>query len=159
MRTATTFSLGLLITLLALAVSPAPAAADCPWCVTPTTCSQVEENTPIAACYNRGNGCQTLSGECEISFAFNTEAGRKATLRKNQIEYRGQVAAEIWGIKMNLTAINDGLFAEWNCSGQLSNLFRRDAKGGWTAVDVGAFQSRFALEDLPSVRAERVVAP
>ena len=167
MRYARSFILAAFAVLLALAAAPQSAAAApstaafrCPWCTTPTTCGVVDENTPISGCYiNSSDVCRTLSGECIDSFALNAPGGREATLRKNNIEYHGVVKTEIWGIKMTLTAINDGLYAEWDCSGQISNLFTRRADGGWTAVDAASHHGRFTLAQLAAAPAATAMIP
>src|SRR5690606_28656708 len=45
-------------------------STGCPWCTTPTTCGEVQENANIGGCYNIGNGCQTIPGKCTINETF-----------------------------------------------------------------------------------------
>ena len=152
MRSTSSFCLILTVALLAIVGAPSNAdAQQCPWCITPTICSQVSEDTDIAGCYNAGQGCKKVEGECNVSLAFKAQGGPERLLAENGLEYHGTVAAEIWGQKMQLTAINDDLFAEWGCSGQLAALFRRDEHGRWLAIDPKPFSERFRLKTLTAV--------
>lgn len=118
--------------------------SGCPWCTTPTTCATLEESTPIAGCYNIGDGCQTISGTCNITASY-AAAERATLLRDNGLEYRGETVAEIWGVKMKLIETNDGYFAEWACDGRLTAIFKKDRDGKFVELDVMRYTARFAL--------------
>jgi hypothetical protein len=70
---------------------------------------------------------------------------RSETLESNGIEYRGVATVDVYGGAMEVFAINDGLFARWNCDGELSQVFRRDEEAGWVALDPEAFDKRYRL--------------
>lgn len=145
MRTAILLRLTLVVAVLTLAPMSTSAQSDgCPWCTTPTTCSEVAEDTPSGGCYNIGAGCQTIGGSCEINETF-TATQRKVLLQDNGIEYHGTELAELWGTTVELTAIDDGLYAGWACNGQLSTLFKKDGDDRWVELDPALYGRRFAL--------------
>lgn len=119
-------------------------STGCPWCTSPTTCGEVQENGSIGGCYNIGDGCRTIQGSCKINDSF-AAAERVKLLDDNGLEYRGAEVAEIWGVKMELTEINDGFFAEWACDGRLTALFKKDRDDKWLELDPMRYATRFAL--------------
>lgn len=129
-------------------------STGCPWCTSPTTCSEVEENSDVGGCYNIGDGCKTISGSCKIEETFASAEARATLLEENGLEYRGTEVAEIWGTKIELMEIDGGFFAEWACDGRLSALFKKDRNGKWVELDPMRYAARFALTKGLTTRAE-----
>jgi hypothetical protein len=149
------FSLGLV--LLALFVAE-PAAAQppphgCPWCTTPTTCSEVSESTPIGGCYNIGMGCQEIAGSCTYSFAL-TPAEAEA-LNSRGIRFVGfdRVPLGGWGETI-LAELDNGLLASWNCRGVLRGIFARGSDGRLIVLDPAEFADRYSLVDMVAITSD-----
>ena len=131
-------------------ISLAPAAAfaqsdGCPWCTTPTTCAEVDENTNIGGCFNFGTGCQTIAGSCTIRIEKVSVLERATLLRRTGIQYSGTVEAQIWGERRELAHINGDYYAEWRCTGQLATLFMKDPAGQWVELNPAFFANRLSL--------------
>lgn len=139
----TSFLLIMVLAVAAIALTPTAMLAQsdgCPWCTTPTTCSEVEENTTVGGCYNIGAGCRTIAGSCTLE-----EQRLHELLVLNRIKNRGTEHVEIWGTKFNLRALPNGLYAEWACDGRIASLFRMADDKSWVEVDPAPYQSRYSF--------------
>lgn len=136
-----------LVFSLILLATPSSAAAQstgCPWCSTPTTCSEVDENASIGGCFNIGNGCQTIPGSCTINETF--AAGDIAELlRLERFEGLGWQAVDVLGMVVNAFRVSEELYVQWGCDGSVLAAFTSDGSEPLIELDPAPLQQRYSL--------------
>lgn len=138
-----------LLALALLLTAPLGAAAQwgCPWCTTPTTCSLVDEDSPLDECwYVQGVGCVPFYGECEFEPMQDEED--LAALAAAGLDGARTLSVEtIVGVR-TLYEVRSGTFVTWSCSGAATLIVRVDHRGlEWLGSD--------ALREIMSLSAIR----
>ncbi len=140
------------LTVLAV-VSSVPASlagqgppSGCPWCVSPTTCSRVEENA-ADECRIVGSGyCENGTGICvwggdELAMRLGIE---KSALRKAQTEYGALV----------LIPVASGRFAAWTCTGRL--LYLEEQRGSsFSRLPTAAYSEAYQFDRIAPIMRTR----
>jgi hypothetical protein len=136
-------SLVILIVSAALVKPVYAQCSGCPWCVTPTQCCGVPEDTPISACYyTQGEGCGTIPGSC----TYDPDFGDLAAV----LQLRGfqMVALELvptGGVDRTYAVGADGTMLAWDCGGSVRSVIKRDDENRWIVLDPADFADRFAI--------------
>ncbi len=139
--------LGGLLIAAAFLASPMTASAQshgCPWCTTPTTCGEVDENTNIGGCYNIGAGCQEIQGSCTIQQTLAPDF-REEALEGQGLDYLGEAEVDIYGLKFEAIQIAENLYARWKCDGRLEAAFSLAPDGTWVELDLLRFGTTYDL--------------
>ena len=97
----------LLAVMVPTPTTVAAQAGGCPWCVTPTTCSLVDEDTPLEGCaVAQGHGCMPIPGEgCEIDMAMADHAALSDLLGEYGITFNGVRTASVLELEFPVVAV------------------------------------------------------
>lgn len=138
------FAVVLSLILLAVPNSVAAQSTGCPWCTTPTTCGEVQENANIGGCYNIGNGCQTIPGKCTINETF-AAADIAEILHLERFEGLGGQTIDVLGMPVLAFQVEEDLYIQWKCDGSVAAAFAFNGSELITELDPALLQQRYSL--------------